>query len=199
MLKMRLVIASLGLAMIFPTIPTLQAQTAGVPAAPIPSQIFTAKRVFISNAGGDFDSNLWSGTQDRTYNEFYAAIRSWGRFELVAAPGDADLILQISFANPITEVDVQAGSGGSSNTPQFRLMLVDPKTHIVLWTLKENVSLKMAKQYEHPPMVRGRQEVLDKNQKELEGRNINFSDAINNLVVDLKTLTSQPAAPNAAR
>jgi len=78
-------------------------------------------------------------------------------------------------------------------------MLVDPKTHIVLWTLKENVSLKMAKQYEHPPMVRGRQEVLDKNQKELEGRNINFSDAINNLVVDLKTLTSQPAAPNAAR
>ena len=62
MLKVRLAVASLGLAMILPAASTLFAQTASVaPAAPIPSQILTAKKVFISNAVSEIDPKIWSG------------------------------------------------------------------------------------------------------------------------------------------
>jgi hypothetical protein len=52
MLKVRLVVMSLAIAMMLPLVSVLQAQA---PAAPIPSQILTAKKVFISNAGAFID------------------------------------------------------------------------------------------------------------------------------------------------
>ena len=33
-----------------------------------------------------------------TYNEFYAAMKSWGRYELVSSPADADMVFEIRFA-----------------------------------------------------------------------------------------------------
>jgi len=66
--------------------------------APFPVQITRGKTVFISNAGGD-TNYLYSGGPDRLYNQFYAAIQSWGRYQLVAGPGEADLVLAISFSN----------------------------------------------------------------------------------------------------
>src|ERR1035441_8663261 len=92
MLKVRLAAASLGIAILLPLVPALLAQA---PAAPIPSQILTAKKVFISNAGGEYDAGIWSGGRERSYNEFYAAMKSWGRYELVSSPGDADLVFQV--------------------------------------------------------------------------------------------------------
>jgi hypothetical protein len=68
------------------------------PPAPIPAQILTAKKVFIANGGGDesrYDTAWFSGGPDRAYNQFYAAMKTWGRYELVAAPGDADLVFEI--------------------------------------------------------------------------------------------------------
>src|SRR6267378_3015412 len=51
--------------------------------APLPAQIYTARKVFLSNAGdetlGDF-----SGGPDRAYNQLYAALKGWGRYEVVA-------------------------------------------------------------------------------------------------------------------
>jgi hypothetical protein len=112
--------------------------------APVPTQILTAKKVFISNAGAEWDARIWTGDSARTYNEFYAAIQEWGRYELVSAPGDADLILQISFAQPLGDVNVFGPSGGSTigssaKDPQFRLVLLDPKTHVVLWAFTEHL------------------------------------------------------------
>ena len=173
MLNVRLAIASLGFAMMLSPVSALLAQTAQAPAAPLPSQILTAKKVFISNAGGDFGHWSWSGGQARTYNEFYAAIKGWGRYELVSAPGDADLVLAIIGHHPI-----DTGGDNVFAVPQFGLMLMDPKTHIVLWTLDEHVSQGM-----------GTQKTRDKN----------FEDALNKLVGDLKALTAQPAATSAAK
>jgi hypothetical protein len=66
-----------------------------VPSAPVPSPITAARKVFISNApGNNLPPSL--GGPDRTYNEFYAAMKGWGHYQLVAAPSDADLILEIS-------------------------------------------------------------------------------------------------------
>jgi hypothetical protein len=165
--------------MMLPASCVLFAQSANVaPAAPLPSQILTAKKVFISNAGGEYDSKLWSGGTAQPYNEFYAAIKSWGRYELEASPGDADLVLQVSFDDPIMGVSGSKESGcDSSSVPQIKLLLLDPKTHIVLWTLDENTSVGH--------MQNGRDKAL--------------RDSIEKLVDDLKALTAAPASANASK
>jgi hypothetical protein len=127
MLKVRLVVAFLGLTIISSAV--LQAQA---PVASLPSQILTAKKVFISNTGGGFDSNVWSGGPDRIYNEFYAAVKSAGLFEIVSAPGDADLVLDVNvIANPVVW--------------QFKMDILDPKTRIVLWTKYEPLKITVSK------------------------------------------------------
>src|SRR5258708_38034840 len=72
-------------------------------AAPIPSQISAAKRVFVANAGGEqppSDGQQFSGDSDRAYNQFYAAMKTWGKYELVGAPADADLWFEIRLKIP---------------------------------------------------------------------------------------------------
>ncbi len=168
MLKVRLAGATLGIAMIFCTIPALRAQA---PTAPIPAQILTAKKVFISNAGGGLDPKLWSGGPAQPYNELYAAIRSSGQYQLVATPAEADLVLQISYADPLTDVGGSKESGSvSSTTPQLKLVLLDPKTSIALWTLNGKTSTTH--------MQKGRDQAL--------------SDSIGTLVDNLKALTAPP-------
>jgi hypothetical protein len=171
--KKGLAVAFLGIAVLFSTVPALIAQTTESPAAPRPSQIVSAKKVFISNAGGD--TVFWSGELDRPYNEFYAAIKSWGRYEIVLAPADADMILQISSSSPITGVIDHAlcVSNCATYSPQFRLALLDSKTQIVLWAVTE------------------KQQAVDKKHRSAEE---NFQDAIGKLVGDLKALTAQPGA-----
>jgi hypothetical protein len=95
--------------------------------APFPVQITRGKTVFISNAGGD-TNYLYSGGPDRLYNHFYAAIQSWGRYQLVAGPGDGALVLAISFSNQFVGDKDTRGNGSSSplvgrlrTDPQFRV------------------------------------------------------------------------------
>jgi hypothetical protein len=111
-----------------------------LPAAPIPPQIAAAHKVFISNGGGvSLDDVLHitvaHGGPDRAYDEFYAAMKSWGRYDLVSSPSDADLVLKISFALSDTvflaKSDVVLGN--------LRLIILDPKTNVALWTMIEYV------------------------------------------------------------
>src|SRR5208337_1946757 len=96
-------------------------QPSNPPPAPIPAPIFTAKKVFISNASGEFVPP--EGTPEVTYDEFYAAIKNWGRYELVSSPADADLVFEISYEfGPV---------------PYLRLLILDQKTHFLLWPLSE--------------------------------------------------------------
>jgi hypothetical protein len=139
------------------------------PPAPVPASIATAKKVFIANAPGDIlPASL--GGPSRTYNEFYAATKSWGRYELVSAPADADLIFEISFANPVYGVNFMGPSGALL----LKLVIVDPKTHIPLWWLSESFALKGG--FSH------RKETLTGN----------FDSAIANLVDDVRRLVGAP-------
>jgi hypothetical protein len=63
-------------------LPILHAQAS---AAPIPSQILNAKKVFIANAGGGFDKEMWSGDPSQAYNDSYGAIK----------PGDTTKSLEL--------------------------------------------------------------------------------------------------------
>jgi hypothetical protein len=129
MLKLRLVVASLGFAMILPASSVLFAQAANnTPAAPLPSQILTAKKVFIANIGEGSNLRVWSGGPDRMYNELYAALKGSGRYELVTAPADSDLLVEVKVvANTLDW--------------QFKLVLLDPKTQTPLWTIDEPIKI----------------------------------------------------------
>lgn len=131
----------LGLAIPLQHGPTCAApQHKSAPPAPIPAQILTAKKVFIANGGGDesrYDVS-YSGGPDRAYNEFYAAMKTWGRYELAAAPGDADLVFEIR----LTVVQLQHPRALADDSVAYdsrlRLVIRDLKTHETLWGVTEH-------------------------------------------------------------
>jgi hypothetical protein len=131
--RFRIAALCLTLAMLQLPLSMAQNKPTVAPAAPIPPQILAAKKVFIANAGGDEmtgDDPRFSGGPDRAYNEFYAAMKSWGRFEIVNSPADADLLLEIrQYVSAVTPT----GRGSSSFIPQFQLHIRDPKTNTMLW------------------------------------------------------------------
>ena len=159
-------VALLGLA------PLLSAQKPKEAApAPVPPQIGAAQKVFISNAGGEsletvIDQTVFNGGPDRPYNQFYAAMKDWGRHELVSSPADADLVLEISWV--LSDTGLRLPVLG-----QLRLVVIDPKTHVTLWNFTE--------------YVRGA--IL------LSNRDKNFDQAMNTIVSRMKNLTNSPTAP----
>lgn len=141
-------------------------QPQGAPPAPVPPAIASAKKIFISNAGEESSSPIvsrwYSGGPNRAYNEFYAAMKGWGKFELVTAPTDADVVFEVGFDNK------------PNNLFQLKLVILDPKIHVTLWTITKYVELaSMAKNREQ-----------------------NYNGAMSALVTDLKTLVSP--GPSAA-
>lgn len=156
----------------------LSAQKSQMPApAPVPPQIAAARKAFISNAGGEsfetvFDQVVFNGGPDRPYNQFYAAIKAWGQRELVSSPADADLVLEISWVLSDT------GLGRLPVLGQLRLVMLDPRTRVTLWTVTE--------------YVRG---------AALQGnRDKNFDQAMNTVVDRVRILMAPTAAaPDAAR
>ena len=125
-------------------VPILTAQQAKMAAAPIPAQISAAKRVFVANAGGDSPSTedpLFAGGPDRAYNQFYAAMKTWGKYELVNSPADADLLFDIRFMLPSMAQPVFKGDsmGAAAFDPQLRLEIRDPRSTAILWGFTEHL------------------------------------------------------------
>jgi hypothetical protein len=113
-------------------------QTATAEAAPVPEQMRTAKRVFIGNAGEDGISNETfsaAGDINQPYNRFYAAMKSWGRYELVGAPADADLVMEIRFGAPLADC-----GRTPVYKPYMQLSVLDAKTHFQLWSITARVN-----------------------------------------------------------
>jgi hypothetical protein len=110
--------------------------------APVPSQIITAKKAFISNLGGGctpFGTNInYSGGPDRAYNELYAAMKSWGKYELQTSPADADLDFEISFSCPAGP-EQQLDLGRIFVDPRLSVVILDIRTHIVVWGVTEHI------------------------------------------------------------
>jgi hypothetical protein len=170
---------SLVIAVLTGSIPTPGAQpekNATVAPGPLPAEILNAKTAFISNAGAECNpagTVGFGGDADRAYNEFYAAIKAWGRYSLTAAPADADLALEISFACPPSGSNsVKEVNGNADSDPRFRLAIVDIKTREVLWVLIEHV---------RPALLQG-------------NRDKNFDEAMAKLVGDAKSLGASSAS-----
>jgi hypothetical protein len=95
------------------------------PAAPIPAQILTAKKIFIANG----DSDPVFGVSNLAYNEFYASVKDSAQYELVPAPAGADLVCEVRY---------EIVFPGATHL-QLRLAIIDPQTGIVLWRFTEHV------------------------------------------------------------
>ena len=148
--------------------------------APVPVQIVTARSAFVSNAGADtYGSDVYyrltkyDGGPDRLYNTFYNALTEWPRFTLVGSPSNADVAIELRFANPIVD---RENRYDFTYDPQVSATLVDPKTHITLWTLTEHIE---------PAHTH-------------DGDNANFDRAVERLVTDLELLVTDPGSAAAA-
>jgi hypothetical protein len=103
----------------------------------VPPQIGAAQTVFITNAGGESldtvtDQTVFDGGPDRPYNDFYASMKSWGRYRIVSSPASADLVFEISWVLSDTGLKLPV-------LGQLRLLVIDPKTHVTLWNITEYV------------------------------------------------------------
>lgn len=154
-------------------VPVLGAeQFKGPAAAPVPPQVAAAHSVFIANAGGEsldtvIDQTVFNGGPDRPYNEFYAAMQAWGRYQIASSPAAADLVFQISWNLSDTGLKLPV-------LGQLRLLVIDPKTNVTLWSFTE--------------YVRGA--VL------LGNRDKNFDYAMTAIVNRMKALEGPAVAPN---
>ena len=142
--------------------------------APVPPALLNAKTVFISNAGADSGlfPHPFSGDPDRAYNEFYAGIQSWGRYQLVADPSEADVVFELQLIAPYGPSAPNKQNGASDPLPMFRLVIFDRKTHYVLWALTESITVALL------------QKTHDNN----------FDLALTALTLDLRRLASAPTS-----
>jgi hypothetical protein len=146
------VLTVLSLAIVCLCTPRLDGQDTNALSAPIPTQLRTAKKIFIANGGVDAIASRWlDGDDDRLYNLVFNSAKSSGRYELVLAPADADLVWDVQFAVPTTASGTEKAGTSPDFYPQLRLTIMDPKTHIVLWTVTTGVEKAF------------RQKTLDKN------------------------------------
>jgi len=145
-------------------------------AAPVPAQILTAKKVFICNGGGDEmaeNDPIFSGGPDRAYNEFYAGVKSWNRFEIVDSPSAADLLLLVR--QEVLTVSL-GGKAGASDTPLFHLEIRDPRTNALLWGFHVHGEFGLGQ----------------------GNSDRNFDQAVDRLLNDLRTLGAGQPGPSAA-
>jgi hypothetical protein len=165
MMVCRFMVVCLGL------VATSQAQPPkGAAPAPVPPQVGAAKRVFIANAGGAnfetvFSEIAFSGGPDRAYDQFYAAMKNWGHYEIVPSPADADLILKVRWL--VSDTGLKLPILG-----EVGVEVIDPKTTMTLWNFGEYVRGALL----------------------LGNRDKNFDRALNAVVERMKKLVEAPAS-----
>ena len=111
-----------------------------VPKAPLPPVIRNAKTVFITNGGGD-------GTS-LAFDEFYAEMKKWGRFQLAPSPSQADIVIDLKYE--IVDLGHHLGSAYNSYTkqttvysqhvtdPQISLSISDAHSNALLWSTTDH-------------------------------------------------------------
>lgn len=154
------------------------AQQIAVPSAgPVPPAILAAKKIFVSNAGGDSGlfPSPFSGDPSRGYTEFYTMLKAAGHYDLVTDPGEADLVLELQLSGRSSHLEsssVNKVNGSPDPLPMFRLVVYDRKSHYVLWTLTQSIEVAYLQ----------------------KSHDRNFDDALNALVRDFQAISGKSPA-----
>ena len=83
---------------------------------------------------------VFSGRSDRIYRQFYAAMKNWGRYELVSAPADADLVFEVG-------LEFNASGMRVPEIGRLRLDIRDPRSNVLLWGLTQYVRVAILKEH----------------------------------------------------
>jgi hypothetical protein len=118
-------------------------EPAPVTAAPIPPAILAAKRIFVSNAGGDSGlfPSPFTGDPSRGYNQLYAGLKANGQYQLVSDPAQADLVLELQLTAPNGPTNGSKVNGSSNPVPMFRLVVYDARSHFILWAFTQSIDI----------------------------------------------------------
>ena len=143
MSKIWLQICTIVSVLVFASSIAMAQQPTVTPVGPVPSALTDAKTIFVSNAGAD--SGLFpqpfSGDPDRPYSEFYAGLKALGKWDLVADPSQADLVLELQLTAPNGPTKGSKVNGASDPVPMLRLVVYDRKSHYVMWALTESIEI----------------------------------------------------------
>src|ERR1700731_3064569 len=93
---------ALPLTMLFPCIVEAQSALTAAPLAPVPAELLSARKIFVSNAGADSGlfPHPFSGDPSRGYNALFADLQGLGQYQLVSSPSQADLVLELQLVAP---------------------------------------------------------------------------------------------------
>jgi hypothetical protein len=139
--------------------------------APLPALVTTAHKIFLGNAGETDNEDCL-----RAYNEFYAGLSADGRYQIVLDPATADLVLELHYEIRPGKITGPHSDVGTSFARQFRLILIDPHTHTLLWNLTETEN----------------NAIFESN------RNRNLDTAVAHLLADFKALNQSASAASAS-
>jgi len=111
-----------------------------VPEAPLPAVVVNAKRVFLLN-GQTTSEFLTRNGNALAFDSLYADMRSWGKYELVDSPRDADIVIELQYRPHL----VGSGSFGTYNTmttrnlgaADFALVIYEAKSKNQLWSVTD--------------------------------------------------------------
>jgi hypothetical protein len=107
----------------------------------VPIQVLSARKVFLSNAGLDGNSivafNRFAKTKAGTpYADFVAAMKSRGQYDCVATPAESDVVFEFRVESYFYSLN-----GLASYSTYLSVVILDTKTHFVLWTVKAPVDI----------------------------------------------------------
>jgi hypothetical protein len=103
-----------------------------VPPAPLPAIIVDAQRVFLTNGGGS----------DLAYDAFYSAMKKWGKYQIVGAPDEADLIVELAYRVEHGGTRVWSTTNSYDKSTQVHSAeIVDPQLVLTIYDAKSKNSL----------------------------------------------------------
>lgn len=103
-----------------------------IPQAPLPSIVINAHKVFLTNGGG---SNLG-------YDAFYAAMKDWGKYQIVGSPEEADFIIELAYRVEHGGTRVWSTNNTYDGTTQVHSnQIVDPQLILAIYDAKTKNSL----------------------------------------------------------
>lgn len=139
-----------------------------IPPAPLPAIIVNAQKVFLTNGGGS----------DLAYDAFYSQMKQWGKYQIVGAPDDADLIVELAYRVEHGGTRVWSSTNTYDNTTQVHsAQIVDPQLVLTIYDAKSKNSLWSTVDHRR----------LARRQKNREKETINSAER---LVEELKTRVS---------
>jgi hypothetical protein len=117
-----------------------------VPNGPVPASIASAHNVLLTSVGITPRLGL---DPNQLYNDIHQRLEQWGYYQLVSTPQQADLIFQLDEIDPRNGANITPGTDVYNRTPSFRIVILDAKTGIPLWTVTAPIYLTGRKTYAH--------------------------------------------------